>query len=106
MMLDLLEPYLEGRGYMYERLDGSTPALERQAAIDRFANDPEDFVFMLSTKAGGVGITLTSADTTIIFDSDWNPQNDLQAMARCHRCVFPETHLSGGAPPDIQWRGC
>jgi len=85
MMLDLLEPYLEGRGHMYERLDGSTPPLERQAAIDRFSSDPNDFVFMLSTKAGGVGITLTSADTTIIFDSDWNPQNDLQAMARCHR---------------------
>jgi SNF2 family DNA or RNA helicase len=57
-----------------------------QAAIDRF-NDPAGgaFVFLLTTRAGGVGINLTSADTVIIFDSDWNPQNDIQATSRCHR---------------------
>eukprot|EP00854_Cymbomonas_tetramitiformis_P006879 gene6879-8213_t len=85
MMLDMLEPFFEGRGYAYERLDGSTGQLERQQAIDRFNGADDSFIFMLSTKAGGVGITLTAADTAIIFDSDWNPQNDLQAMARCHR---------------------
>ncbi|CAN0121606.1 unnamed protein product, partial [Ectocarpus fasciculatus] len=54
-------------------------------AIDRFNKSPDAFVFLLSTRAGGVGINLTAADTVIIFDSDWNPQNDVQAMARCHR---------------------
>ena len=55
-------------------------------AIDRFCNPNVDaFVFLLSTRAGGLGINLVAADTVIIFDSDWNPQNDLQAMARCHR---------------------
>jgi hypothetical protein len=60
---------------------------ERQLAIDRFQNGDERtaFAFLLATKAGGVGINLTSADTVIIFDSDWNPQNDVQGMARCHR---------------------
>ncbi|XP_010788750.1 chromodomain-helicase-DNA-binding protein 9-like [Notothenia coriiceps] len=58
----------------------------RQAAIDRFSKpDSERFVFLLCTRAGGLGINLTAADTCIIFDSDWNPQNDLQAQARCHR---------------------
>ena len=60
---------------------------ERQLAIDRFQNGDERtaFAFLLATKAGGVGINLTAADTVIIFDSDWNPQNDVQGMARCHR---------------------
>jgi SNF2 family DNA or RNA helicase len=60
---------------------------ERQLAIDRFQNGDERtaFAFLLATKAGGVGINLTSADTVIIFDSDWNPQNDVQGMACCHR---------------------
>lgn len=58
----------------------------RQAAIDRFCKpDSDRFVFLLCTKAGGLGINLTAADTVIIYDSDWNPQNDLQAQARCHR---------------------
>ncbi len=56
-----------------------------QAAIDRFNDNPNEFAFLISTRAGGVGINLTSADTVIIFDSDWNPQNDLQATSRCHR---------------------
>jgi SNF2 family DNA or RNA helicase len=59
---------------------------ERQAAMDRFqAPDSDAFAFLLSTKAGGQGITLTAADTIILYDSDWNPQNDIQAMARAHR---------------------
>ena len=85
-VLDLLERYLKGKEYLYERLDGSIKANERAAAIDRFSNnDFNRFVFLLSTRAGGVGVNLTRADTVIIFDSDWNPQNDLQAQARCHR---------------------
>ncbi|KAI9316672.1 P-loop containing nucleoside triphosphate hydrolase protein [Dichotomocladium elegans] len=85
--LDILADYLRGRQYAYERIDGSVPGDQRQAAIDRFTTLPieESFVFLLCTRAGGVGINLTAADTCIIFDSDWNPQNDLQAQARCHR---------------------
>lgn len=74
------------RKYPYERLDGRIRGNMRQAAIDRFCKpDSDRFVFLLCTKAGGVGINLTAADTVIIYDSDWNPQNDLQAQARCHR---------------------
>ena len=72
--------------YPTERIDGNVTGLSRQAAIDRFSDPKNDsFVFLLCTRAGGVGINLTAADTVIIFDSDWNPQNDLQAQARCHR---------------------
>lgn len=86
MMLDVIEDYLRLKLYRYERIDGSTSLRDRELAIDRFTREDKDnFVFMLSTKAGGSGITLTAADTVIIYDSDWNPQNDLQAMARCHR---------------------
>ena len=85
-MLDILEEYLAEQSYLYERLDGSTAARDRQQAIDRFNNPTMGrFVFLLSTRAGGVGINLTSANTVVIFDSDWNPQNDIQAQARCHR---------------------
>ena len=85
-MLDILQDYLNYRGYPFERLDGSVRGDLRQAAIDRF-NEPgsDRFVFLLCTKAGGVGINLMSADRVIIYDSDWNPQNDIQATARCHR---------------------
>ncbi|KAI8069985.1 SNF2 family N-terminal domain-containing protein [Gongronella butleri] len=85
--LDILADYLRGRNYAHERIDGSIPGEQRQAAIDRFSTLPieQSFVFLLCTRAGGVGINLTAADTCIIFDSDWNPQNDLQAQARCHR---------------------
>lgn len=84
-VLDIVEDFLRTKGYMYERIDGTRCENDRRASIDRFNEDPEDFVFLLSTKAGGMGINLTSADTVIIYDSDWNPQNDLQAQARCHR---------------------
>lgn len=85
-VLVLLEEYLRYRGYKYEKIDGSVKSKERQNSIDRF-NDPEKKrdVFLLSTKAGGLGINLTSANIVIIFDSDWNPQNDVQATARAHR---------------------
>lgn len=65
--------------YLYERIDGRVRGNLRQAAIDRFSKpDSDRFVFLLCTRAGGLGINLTAADTCIIFDSDWNPQNDLQ----------------------------
>ncbi len=69
----------------YNHLDGRVRGNERQKAIDRFETEDDSFIFMLSTRAGGVGINLTAADICIIFDSDWNPQNDVQAQARCHR---------------------
>lgn len=84
--LDILEDYLVYRKYPFERIDGRIRGNLRQAAIDRFCKpDSDRFVFLLCTKAGGLGINLTAADTVIIYDSDWNPQNDLQAQARCHR---------------------
>lgn len=84
--LDILEDYLMYRKYPFERIDGRIRGNMRQEAIDRFSKpDSDRFVFLLCTKAGGLGINLTAADTVIIYDSDWNPQNDLQAQARCHR---------------------
>lgn len=87
IMLDVLEDYLVGRGMSFARIDGCITGLRRQAAIDAYQSKKESapFIMMLSTRAGGVGINLTAADTVIIFDSDWNPQNDIQAQARCHR---------------------
>ena len=85
-MLDLLEDYLEGMGYKYERIDGGITGQLRQEAIDRFNDKKADqFVFLLSTRAGGLGINLATADTVIIYDSDWNPHNDIQAFSRAHR---------------------
>ncbi|XP_072500692.1 chromodomain-helicase-DNA-binding protein 1-like isoform X1 [Notamacropus eugenii] len=83
-MLDILQDYMDYRGYSYERLDGSIRGEERHLAIKNFGQQPI-FVFLLSTKAGGVGMNLTAADTVIFVDSDFNPQNDLQAIARAHR---------------------
>ncbi|PIK44556.1 putative chromodomain-helicase-DNA-binding protein 8-like isoform X3 [Apostichopus japonicus] len=84
--LDILEDYLIQKSYLFERIDGRVRGNMRQAAIDRFSKpDSDRFIFLLCTRAGGLGINLTAADTCIIFDSDWNPQNDLQAQARCHR---------------------
>jgi SNF2 family DNA or RNA helicase len=74
-VLDLLEELLRLNQYSYERLDGSTGASQRHAAVDRFNKKSyQRFVMLLSTRAGGLGLNLTSADTVIIFDSDWNPQ--------------------------------
>ncbi|XP_051812413.1 chromodomain-helicase-DNA-binding protein 4 [Acanthochromis polyacanthus] len=85
-MLDLLEDFLENEGYKYERIDGSVTGNLRQEAIDRFnAPGAQQFAFLLSTRAGGLGINLASADTVIIYDSDWNPHNDIQAFSRAHR---------------------
>merc|ERR1719412_2487794 len=84
-MLDVLGDYLNLRNIKFSRLDGSMGFLDRQANIDQFNTDPEVTAFLLSTRAGGLGINLTAADTVIIYDSDWNPQQDLQAQDRCHR---------------------
>ncbi|KAL7580211.1 hypothetical protein ACA910_012958 [Epithemia clementina (nom. ined.)] len=85
-VLDLLEELLKLKKYRYERLDGSTSSSSRAASVDRFTRKSfQRFVMLLSTRAGGLGLNLTAADVVIIFDSDWNPQNDLQAMARAHR---------------------
>ncbi|KAG9136261.1 hypothetical protein Leryth_003850 [Lithospermum erythrorhizon] len=85
-MLDILAEYLSIKGFQYQRLDGSTKSELRQQAMEHFnAPGSDDFCFLLSTRAGGLGINLATADTVIIFDSDWNPQNDLQAMSRAHR---------------------
>ncbi|XP_053067984.1 chromodomain-helicase-DNA-binding protein 3 isoform X11 [Acinonyx jubatus] len=85
-MLDLLEDFLDYEGYKYERIDGGITGALRQEAIDRFnAPGAQQFCFLLSTRAGGLGINLATADTVIIFDSDWNPHNDIQAFSRAHR---------------------
>ncbi|KAK9967910.1 hypothetical protein ABG768_002273 [Culter alburnus] len=85
-MLDILAEYLKYRQFLFQRLDGSIKGEMRKQALDHFnADGSEDFCFLLSTRAGGLGINLASADTVVIFDSDWNPQNDLQAQARAHR---------------------
>ncbi|XP_018109292.1 chromodomain-helicase-DNA-binding protein 3 isoform X3 [Xenopus laevis] len=85
-MLDLLEDFLDFEGYKYERIDGSITGALRQEAIDRFnAPGAQQFCFLLSTRAGGLGINLATADTVIIYDSDWNPHNDIQAFSRAHR---------------------
>lgn len=84
-MLDLLESYLEQSGHSACRLDGGIPYAQRAEAIESFNADPNTWLFLLSTRAGGLGINLTAADTVIIYDSDWNPSADLQAMDRCHR---------------------
>lgn len=85
MMLDILEKYLELRAHEYVRIDGSTAVTERQDLIDQYTDNDDIFVFLLSTRAGGLGINLTSADTVILHDIDFNPYNDKQAEDRCHR---------------------
>lgn len=85
-LLDILEDYCMFREYEYCRIDGSTDHEERVQAIDDFNRPGSDkFVFLLTTRAGGLGINLTTADIVILYDSDWNPQADLQAMDRAHR---------------------
>ncbi|KAJ3406691.1 hypothetical protein HDV05_005891 [Chytridiales sp. JEL 0842] len=85
-LLDILEDYLRGEDFEYCRLDGSMNADEKMAQIDEFnAPDSKKFVFLLSTRSGGQGINLATADTIIIYDIDFNPHQDSQAMARSHR---------------------
>ena len=84
-MLDILDAYFEEHGVLAMRIDGSVSWQERQERMRRFNTEEDAKIFLLSTRAGGLGINLTAADTCIIYDSDWNPHQDLQAMDRCHR---------------------
>ncbi|KAF5897664.1 ATP-dependent helicase 1B, partial [Clarias magur] len=85
MMLDILEVLLKHHKHRYIRMDGSTPMSDRIVRIDQFNTDRDIFVFLLSTRAGGLGINLTSANIVILHDIDCNPYNDKQAEDRCHR---------------------
>ncbi|KEI41892.1 uncharacterized protein L969DRAFT_91363 [Mixia osmundae IAM 14324] len=84
-MIDLMEEYLAFRQHKYLRLDGNSDISERRDLVIDWQTRPDLFIFLLSTRAGGLGINLTSADTVIFYDSDWNPSNDAQAMDRAHR---------------------
>ncbi|KOO28558.1 swr1 complex snf2 family DNA-dependent ATPase, partial [Chrysochromulina tobinii] len=84
-MLNVLESWINICGYTYLRLDGATKVDERQKLMDRFNLNPKIFIFILATRAGGLGINLTGADTVIFYDSDWNPTIDAQAQDRAHR---------------------
>lgn len=84
--LDIIEDFLNGMGFGFRRLDGQISSLEKQRRIDAFnAPDSPLFAFLLSTRAGGVGINLATADTVIIMDPDFNPHQDMQALSRAHR---------------------
>jgi superfamily II DNA/RNA helicase len=110
-MLTILEGYIQQKGIRYCRLDGSTDREIREISIEQFQNaSPENNasiqIFLLSTRAGGVGLNLQQADTVILFDSDWNPQQDLQAISRVHRIgqtkpVLILRLLSAGPADDI-----
>ncbi|KAK4799690.1 hypothetical protein SAY86_025055 [Trapa natans] len=84
-MLDILENFLISCEYKYRRMDGITPVKERMALIDEFNNSNDVFIFILTTKVGGLGTNLTGADRVIIFDPDWNPTTDMQARERAWR---------------------
>jgi len=84
-LLDVLEDFLQWRGIVNVRLDGQVAHEQRKARIERFSSDPSVKVFLLSARAGGLGLNLQAADTVVLFDIDWNPQNDKQAIARVHR---------------------
>ncbi|KAL5533979.1 hypothetical protein ACEPAG_439 [Sanghuangporus baumii] len=92
--LNIIEDFLQGEGYRFLRLDGNTKQADRQKDMDEFNKEDSDiFIYILSTRAGGVGINLWSADTVIIFDPDFNPHQDLQAIARAHRYGQKKTCL-------------
>ncbi|RWW45300.1 hypothetical protein BHE74_00048873 [Ensete ventricosum] len=84
-MLDILEKFLIRKGYCFSRLDGSTPMSIRQSLVDEFNKSPSKQVFLISTRAGGLGLNLVSANRVVIFDPNWNPAQDLQAQDRSFR---------------------
>lgn len=84
-MMDILEEFLVYKKYVYLRLDGATAIDVRRDMVDQFQTNDEVFVFLLSTRAGGLGVTLTKADSVIFYDNDWNPTMDEQAIDRAHR---------------------
>lgn len=85
-MLDILEDYCIARGFEYCRLDGNTDLVDREEQIEDFTSpNSKKRVFLISTRAGGLGLNLMTANNVVLYDSDWNPQVDLQAMDRAHR---------------------
>ena len=84
-MLDIFETFLNMHHFSYLRMDGSTSLPQRQKMMEKFNNDSQVFIFILSTRSGGLGINLVGADTVIFYDSDWNPAMDAQAQDRAHR---------------------
>ncbi|KAJ9100566.1 hypothetical protein QFC21_003610 [Naganishia friedmannii] len=84
-MMSIFEEYLIYRQLRYLRLDGGTAIADRRDMVNAWQSNPDIFIFMLSTRAGGLGINLTAADTVIFYEHDWNPSNDAQAMDRAHR---------------------
>jgi len=110
--LDLLSTLLTSLAHPFLRLDGSTPSSKRQDLVDTFNRDPASscFAFLLSAKAGGVGLNLIGASRLVLFDVDWNPATDLQAMARIHRdgqkrkCVIYRFLMAGGIDEKIWQR--
>ncbi|ELU06400.1 hypothetical protein CAPTEDRAFT_223034 [Capitella teleta] len=84
-LLDILESYIMSKGHVYRRLDGTTPELKRLQLVKEFNQNPNIFLFLMSTKAGGVGLNLTGANVVVIFDPNWNPTHDLQAQDRAYR---------------------
>lgn len=110
--LDLLGALLTSLSYPFLRLDGSTPSSKRQDLVDRFNHSPAEtcFAFLLSAKSGGVGLNLIGASRLVLFDADWNPATDLQAMARIHRdgqkrnCIIYRFMMAGGLDEKIWQR--
>ena len=110
--LDMIERLLVSLSYTYLRLDGSTPATKRQALVEKFNKTPKttSFAFLLSAKSGGVGLNLIGASRIVLFDIDWNPATDLQAMARIHRdgqklpCKVYRFLIQGGLDEKIYQR--
>lgn len=84
-MLDILEDFLCWRKYTYYRMDGSTSIPDRRYMVEDYQKNKNIFAFLLSTRAGGLGVNLTGADTVIFYDNDWNPTMDAQATDRAHR---------------------
>ena len=80
--MDIIEQYIISEGYDYSRLDGKTNEVKRVLLVREFNKDRDKFIFLASTKAGGVGLNLTGANIVIIFDPNWNPTHDLQAQDR------------------------
>ncbi|KZT68291.1 hypothetical protein DAEQUDRAFT_692777 [Daedalea quercina L-15889] len=102
--LNIVEAYCRSKNYTYHRLDGQTPPQKRQEYVNEFNKAPQAkrFLFLLSSKAGGVGLNLIGASRLVLIDSDWNPSHDLQSMARIHRDgqkrpVFIYRFLTSGA---------
>ncbi|KAF8258164.1 P-loop containing nucleoside triphosphate hydrolase protein [Lactarius quietus] len=84
-LLDMLEYHLKRQNYGFVKLDGSTKQEDRMPLIDRFQNEADIFIFLISTLAGGTGLNLTAANRVVVFDPNWNPAHDLQAIDRAYR---------------------